>query len=140
MSAAVGAAPTSEPSQPEERANHHLPPKSYAEAIAEGTDKEAGEAQPEANGTAYPNDVNATVKVNGVRRNVDEDRVIYDKHTSKDGERLTSIKPDESYEEALKHDANSATRQKGRSGKKQDPNDAKLSSGRRAGAGWERSA
>jgi 2-acylglycerol O-acyltransferase 2 len=140
MSAAVSAPLNPEPSQPRERANHHLPPKSYAEATVEGVHNDAGEKPQEANGTASSNDANGSVKVNGVQRNIDEDRVIYDKHISRDGEQLTSIKPNEGYEEALKHDAALAPRHRGRSGKKQDPNDAKLASGRRAGAGWERSA
>jgi hypothetical protein len=140
VAAAVAEPFNSRSSQPQEQANHHLQPKSYAAATAEGTDKDVGELRSEANGAAVLDGVNGSVKVNGSRRNIDEDRVLYDKHTSPKGERLTSIKPDESYEEGLKHDADSAPRRKGRSGKKQDPNDEKLASGRRAGAGWERSA
>jgi hypothetical protein len=127
-------------SQPQERTNHPLLPNPHAAATVKGTDKDVGKLRSEARGAAALNGVNGSVKVNGLRRNIDEDRVLYNKHTSPKGEKLTSIKPDESYEEGLKHDAESAPRQKGRSGKKQDPNDEKLASGRRAGAGWERSA
>jgi 2-acylglycerol O-acyltransferase 2 len=127
-------------SQPQERTNHPPLPKPHTAAIVEGTDKDVRELRSEACGAAGLSGVNGSVKVNGLRRNIDEDRVLYDKHTSPKGEKLTSIKPDESYEEGLKHDADSAPRQKGRSGKKQDPNGEKLASGRRAGAGWERSA
>lgn len=140
MSAVVSAPLNPQPSQPQERADHHLPPKSYAEATVEGTDKHAGALPSEVNGAALPDDVTQSVKVNGLRKNIDEDRVIHDKHSSEKGEKLTSIKPDESYEQKLKHNAEPAPRQKWRSGKKQDSNEAKLASGRRAGAGWERSA
>lgn len=139
MSAAVSAPLSSEPSRPQERASQHLPPKSYAEATVEGTDQEAGVLY-NADGTAVSDNADGSSAANGLWHNIDEDRVIYDKHTDKKGQKLTSIKPDESYEKMLRHGAESAPRQKGRSGKKQDLNNSKLASGRRAGAGWERSA
>jgi 2-acylglycerol O-acyltransferase 2 len=148
MSAVVNAPLNPEPSQPQERVTQHLPPKSYAEAAVEGTESGARELPSEENGdvpsndasdTKHPNAVNGSAKENGLRHNIDG-RVLYDKHISQNGEKLTSIKPDESYEQALKHHADSASKQMGRSGKKQDANDAKLASGRRAGAGWQRSA
>ncbi len=140
MSALVSAPLTAHLSQPQERAHHHLPPKSYAEATVEGINEDVRRTRHEANGTAYLNGVNGSPEIKGLSRNIDEDHVICDKHSSQEEEKLTSIKPDESCEEGLKHDAESAPRQRGRSGKKQDPNHAKLASGRRAGAGWERSA
>lgn len=140
VSTAVRMPLNSHPSQPEERANQHLPPKSYAEATMEGDDKETDQVPHKVDEAALPRTANGSAKVNGLRRNIDQDRVIYDKHASMKGEKLTSIKPDESHEEALKHNALSAPIQKGRSGKKHDTNDAKLASGRRAGAGWQRSA
>jgi hypothetical protein len=149
MSTAVYARLNPEPPQPQELADQHLPPKSYAEVAGEGTKNDAGGVPYEANGnvspndvngSAHPNNVNGSAKVNGMRRNIDDDRVLYDEHISQKGEKLTSIKPDEGYEDRLKHVAETAPRQKGRSGKKQDGDDAQLASGRRAGAGWERSA
>jgi hypothetical protein len=148
MSAVVDASLNPEPSQPQERASQHLPPKLYAEAAVETTKNDDGEIMPrengdvpsnEAGGSTQPNAVNGSAKGNGLRRNID-DLVIYDNHTNQHGEKLTSIMPDEKYEQALKHHAGSAPKQKGRSGKKQDANDAQLASGRRAGAGWQRSA
>lgn len=177
MSAIVHDSVDYEPSNPQERANNQLPPKSYAEAIVEGTEKHAGQIPQEANaeatveeneknagqipqeadaedtvegteehagqipqkanGVELPNGKEEPVEVNGLKRNIDDDRVVYANHTSPNGEKLTSIKPDE---EGLKHDARVTPRQKGRAGKKLDRNDAKLASGRRAGAGWQRSA
>jgi len=148
MSAVVDAPLNPEPSQPQERATQHLPPKSYAEAITEGTKSEAGEIIPkedgdvpsnEVSGSTQPNTVNGSAEGNGLRRNTDN-LIIYDKHISQDGEKLTSIMPDERYEQAIKQHAGSAPEQKGGSRKKQDASGAQLASGRRAGAGWQRSA
>jgi hypothetical protein len=148
MSAIVDAPLNPEPSQPQERTSQHLLPNSYAEAAVERTMSDAGEIMPEENGhvpskeassSTQPNSINGSAEGNRPKRNID-DLVIYDKHISQNGEKLTSIKPDESYEQALKHYADSAPKQRGRSAKKQDANDAQLASGRRAGAGWQRSA
>ncbi len=140
MSPAVSAPQYAEPSQPQERVEHHLPPKTYAEATVNGTDDRAGEMISEANDAASLNDVNGSAKINGPKQHIDDGRVLYDKHISHDGEKLTSIKPDEAYEEGHKHETEPTTKPRGRTGKKEDTDSAKLASGRRAGAGWERSA
>lgn len=140
MSIAISAPVSAEPSQPQDRADHSLPPKSYAEAAAEGLEADKNEEPHDANGAIYPGDVDGFAEAKASGWNIDEARVLYENHVSKQGEKLTSIKPNDSFEKALNHDALSAPRQKGKLGKKQDADDAKLASGRRAGAGWERSA
>ncbi|EXJ96073.1 hypothetical protein A1O1_01199 [Capronia coronata CBS 617.96] len=202
----------SEPSQPQDRAEHNLPPKSYAAAASEDPneskihDKEArhdssaasqnGTMGGKSNGTvkhtdqsipkpvepqdttgdshlpksyaaavsepveenAKPNEsVNATaqngaangsanghtVKVNGQRKQLDKDRLFYEKHTDSHGQvPLTSIKPVDRHEESLQKSTESTPREKksNRPSKRQDIPNAQLASGRRAGAGWEKSA
>ena len=140
MSAAVSAPLNAEPSQPQERADHHLPPTSYAEATVNGSDGGAGDMTFQANDAASLNDVNGSTKVNELKQNIDDGRVLYNKHISHNGEKLTSIKPDETYGDGRKHDTKPTTRPRERIGKKEDADNGKLASGRRAGAGWERSA
>jgi 2-acylglycerol O-acyltransferase 2 len=138
---------SSEPSQPDERAEHNLPPKSYAAA-----------ANPDLNGQNYAPDgpaagfnggaaVNGSVQpaeANGERnkQSLDESKVIYEKHININGEVLTSIKPSEDYEASLKHNRQTTPHEKkqNRPTKRQDLTQGELASGRRAGAGWERSA
>lgn len=140
MSAAFSAPRDAEPSQHQNRAQHHLPPKSYAEAIVNGTDDGTGGTISQANGAATVNDVNGFEKVNGPQKNIYDGRVLYDKHISCDGEKLTSIKLNEAHEGRRKHDSKPTAKPMERTGKKDDTDNAKLASGRRAGAGWERSA
>lgn len=140
MSTAVSAPLTAEPSPPQERADHNLPPKSYAEATANGSDGTAGGMAFQANGAASLNDVNGSTKVNELKQNIDDGRVLYNKHISHNGEKLTSIKPDETYGDGRKHDAKLTTKARERTRNKEDADNGKLASGRRAGAGWERSA
>lgn len=66
-----------------------------------------------------------------------QQKLVYEKFESPDGKQLTSVKPDDSYEEALRTDEKEAPKQK-----EQQVRDSKdeLVSGRRAGAGWETSA
>lgn len=134
-----------EPSQPDERAEKHLPPKSYADAIT--TNENGG-----TNGSLAPlpkqsgprNDSNGTSLLNGDKRQLDENKVIFQKRASQNGEPvLTSVKPDDSYEESLKHNKEIAPRETQKpetKQKKQDPPKSQLRSGRRAGAGWQTSA
>lgn len=136
----MSAPPGLEPSQPKDRANHHLTTNSYTGAAPKKTEEGAGEIPHKTNGAPYTDDAKASAITDRQGRDVDEARVIYDKHISSKGEKLTSTEPDESYDERLKHFPESVARRKGRSRQKQDPNDPKLASGRRAGAGWGRSA
>lgn len=122
-----------EPSIPEERAEHNLPPKSYAAAISDGPNVQNGDG-------VTPNGHADKPQMNGekTRKQLDEEKVVYEKHVNHDGEVLTSIKPSENYERSLQHNGHTAPREKKRNrpAKRQDD----LASGRQAGAGWERSA
>ena len=131
-----------EPSQPEERAEHSLPPKSYAEAISNETNEQTedafgnksdGEQKSAVNGYAHAPMVNGHKD----RYQLDEDKVVYEKHVNQNGEVFTSIKPSENYEQSLQHNGTTAPREKHhRPAKRQD----ELASGRKAGEGWEKSA
>lgn len=129
-----------EPSQPEERAEHHLPPKSYADAVSEPTDHNGnlnGHDSGAANGSAHK------PQTNGQTQQLDGDKVIYQKHVSTDGRTLlTSISPTEDHEESLRHNERIAPREKkaGKTSKKRDARNDELASGRMAGAGWQTSA
>lgn len=129
-----------EPSQPQERAEHDLPLKSYADAINEPTNQNGdayGTSCTAANGPAHEGLVNDQTKQLG------EYKFAYQKHHSEDDTTsLTSVKPSGAYEESLKHNGLTAPREKKsfRPVKRQDKTDAQLASGRRAGAGWETSA
>ena len=133
-----------EPSQPQYRADHNLPPKSYAEAVSEPPIQNGDAAAPvldksedgAPNGSAY----SGAPMANGQRKQLGQDKVVYEKHTSQDGDTsLTSIKPSENHEESSRHNAMTALREK-KSTRPSKRQDMRLASGRRAGAGWQRSA
>jgi hypothetical protein len=169
---------TAETSQPQERAERDLPPKSYADAVvnAKTETSEGANADDASNPGANDNredntvpttlgDVNGFPPVNNeiskpaIQENVegdnvhvkrsDEDKVegdeiVYEKHVNDKGDHLTSVKPDESYHKTLEHNRRVAPREKKtveakQAAKKKDDR-SQLASGRRAGAGWERSA
>jgi 2-acylglycerol O-acyltransferase 2 len=169
---------TGETSQPQERAERGLPPKSYAEAVvnAKTETSERANADDASNAGANDNRDNNTVPttmgdVNGfppvsdeiskpanqenvegdnihVKRSgkerVEGDKVVYEKHVNDKGDHLTSVKPDESYHKILEHTRQVAPREKKKTETKQatkkKDDKSQLASGRRAGAGWERSA
>lgn len=122
-----------EPADPKERKEHHLPPKSFADAVQKTP---AGDSQPQSPIKSYASSATAVDD----KEQPDEDRVIFEKHRSASGSGvLTSLKPAEPYEESLKHNGETAPRENGQS-KSQDPPERALASGRKAGAGWQRSA
>lgn len=153
-----------EPSRPEERMENNLAPKSYATAVEEGpTDFNGAAPVPELKGTApepsyaevaAPDDSStATAKTHSPAESdsssrtsrastttdsqikfSDDAKLVYERFQTPDGELLTSVKPADNYEENLKHS------QKLRGSHKQDVSGTELVSGRRAGAGWERSS
>ena len=141
-----------EPSQPQDRAAHDLPPKSYADAVYEPDDeREQTNGLPKyskGNGTYEPTFSNTTngfadSKENGHPQKLGEEKVLFEKHTGEDGYTLTSIKPNESYEKSLQHDAETAPKKDlaaKKSAKRQDVPGSQLASGRKAGAGWNSSA
>ncbi|MCJ1471880.1 diacylglycerol O-acyltransferase 1 [Lambiella insularis] len=131
-----------EPSQPKERAEQHLPPKSYVDAATENLDGETeketesssqyfGEGEDDAPRSPLrkPHKRNGSVRVNGLKNKSSAQSVLVEKFQDRDGEHLTSVKPldfDESNEPNRKDPAKPTVA-------------AELVSGRRAGAGWERS-
>ncbi|KAF1836637.1 DAGAT-domain-containing protein [Decorospora gaudefroyi] len=134
-----------EPAAPEERAEHHLPPKSYAEA-AESHDA----AETHATAEAHANGVDGTVEqlpgkwlkgevqTYGTKKSPREDRPlgrqhgeqvqhqdqVYEKHANGNGDALTSVKPQQEAPLA-KAERRTAV--------------AELTTGRQAGAGWSKS-
>lgn len=85
--------------------------------------------------------VSDTTNPNRVWRKADPpERLVYENHVSIDGEPLTTVEPNESYDDALRHNIESAPKEKVRKAKRQDPRSPELSSGPRAGVAWERSA
>jgi hypothetical protein len=126
---------TTEPSDPNERADLDLPPKSYADAVVTGPPGNGHERHPSVSGAS-----SATAVDDGAHRaQLDEDKLVYEKHTGTNGGgRLTSVRPDDSYERALHHNGKTAPR----NGKIRAENRpmSSLESGRKAGAGWQRSA
>lgn len=140
MSTAVSASLDQQTPLPQEPDIHHPTPKSYAEAAKEGTEEDGGRLLGGADGAPQRLDLHGSAMDSGLRQNLDDDPAICDKHAGQKGEKLTSTKLDESYGAGLQHDAESAPMRKGRPQKRQDATDSKLASGRRAGAGWEKSA
>lgn len=130
--ASVSAPLNSEPALPDERAQYGLAPKSYADAVitsGDDIDDHSHDRRLSISGTS------STTAVED-RNQLDDDKVLYERHNGSNGRgTLTSVRPDESYEEALRHNGDTAPRlPKRRSA--QTP----LESGRKAGAGWQRSA
>lgn len=140
----------SEPSKPQDRAAHSLPPKSYAQAVdTENKDQEFGDKG--VNGSATNGDGKGLVNGHTAKtKKVDDDKVLYQAHKGQNGETpLTSIKPSEEYEKSLRHSAKTAPQKEvgpGKPKKRQDTTStnthpaANLASGRQAGAGWQTSA
>ena len=134
--ASVSVPLNAEPSLPKDRAEHDLPPKSYADAVVTGEDEqnnETHERRPSMSGTS------STTAVED-RSQLDEDKVIYERrHVGSNGrDTLTSVRPDDDYEAALKHNGQTAPRERKKQ-PKQRPR-SPLESGRKAGEGWQRSA
>lgn len=143
---AVSAPLNAEPADPQGRAEHHLPPKSYADAAHEAVNGDAEDSKgsyKESNGSSHPA-LGSSKK--SKEKKIDEDKVVFERHSNGDGSTLTSIKPDPYYEESLKHNKVTAPREHSEEpkakfkSKKQDIPKSRLQTGRRAGAGWEQSA
>lgn len=122
-----------EPADAQERAAHNLPPKSYADIVVQSPPAQNGESSGQTNGI-IPDD-----KVNGNAKKLDEDKLVYQRYTSPDGETsLTSVKVDDEHHQSLKHSEKTAPRDIKKVKKQDTPK--QLASGRQAGAGWEKSA
>ena len=132
-----------EPADPKGRADHGLPPKSFADAVTEVDDETTTTSPNNGRFSSRASSTTAVESYDGQKEQLDEDKTLYDKHLSNNGERLISVKPDVSYEESLKHIGATAPREKKKpekAQKRQDPPQAPLESGRKAGAGWQQSA
>lgn len=161
-----------EPSQPDERASRHLPPKSYADAAEEPNidqndgsqsapkpkslnittntdgavqtlsreDLEQYEGAGLENGPRSPERGHrrrSSNKSNGsigrkhgevIRRHDNEDYEVYEKHESRNGDTLTSVKTRNDYEKDSYTDKKPSKRR-----------NSELKTGREAGAGWHTS-
>ena len=140
-----------ETSQPQERADQHLPQKSYADAAAIPEEQQENGAAASASNTdnvevhssETAGNVSGFPPANGsIEKSRLDDKVVYEKYTNDRGDHLTSVRPDESYEKGLQHDREIA-KQANKENVVQPEIKAQTSqlrSGRLAGAGWERSA
>lgn len=135
----------SEPSQPAERKENRLPPKSYADAVEQNLDDD-DQAEDRVPMQYIGNGIddaprspmrkahkrNGSLRVNGVKKEKEDKNTLVEKFQDRDGERLTTVGFSKAYEEALRQD------EKEKPIIKQSEGHA-LVSGRKAGAGWERS-
>lgn len=137
-----------EPADPQERAEHDLPPKSYADAAQEAVEPspiENGHDHENSNGVKKNGDVqkSAAIAVNAGTKDPDK-RIVFERYSNGNGSVLTSVRTDPNYEEFLKHDRKVAPRKAAESSKpqskRQDIPKSQLKSGRKAGEGWQQSA
>ena len=162
-----------ETSQPQERAEHDLSPKSYADAVfttntesSERSDAKDTNTVP-VNGHIESHAASSTAgNVNGYspanhespepanasdaggdkadEMRADIDKVFYENQVDDVGNNLISVEPSTDYRKQLEHGQDTAPPEKKKSqttdvAKKQSGK-SHLASGRRAGAGWQRSA
>lgn len=134
-----------EPSRPEDREEHHLPPKTYKDAAQEnlgsGTDKEnsnpshyvgQGEDTTIRSPSRKPSHMkNGSIRINGLKYKKSDTHLLVEDFEGKDGHRLTSTEPYD-FEKALELDESEKPVRRRKE-------DKELVSGRKAGAGWERS-
>lgn len=144
----VKGALNAEPADPQERAEHDLPPKSYADAAQEAVENvltENGHDYGNSNGSKKSGNTNksAAITVNAGTEDPNK-RVVFERYSNGNGSVLTSVRTDPNYEELLKHDRQVAPREAAKSSasqsKRQDTPTSQLKSGRTAGAGWQQSA
>jgi glucose/arabinose dehydrogenase len=136
--ATVGAPLNSEPALPRDRAEHDLPSKSYADAVISGN-RQADGHPPERRPSMSAASSATAVDDAASRAQLDEDKLTYEKHAgSSGGGMLTSMRPGDSWEEALRHNRTTAPRDQKRQAENRPR--SRLASGRKAGAGWQRSA
>ena len=126
-----------EPSNPAERRELNLPPKQYADALVEGLSNGTSEAAEHGNytgnGQATPTKVEKGHKrkksSKDMRSEAEQHQLIEEKYRNGG---LTSVPKDEDYAKSLELDAIERRPTKKNNG-------TQLVSGRKAGAGWERS-
>ena len=146
---ATGAAALSpEPSQPKARTEHDLLPKSYAAAVtlpahdvSEANRSHAASFSSTGSTVASKLNGNAEFGVDGSITPPSREAELY-KQLVGNGQILTSVKTTEDYEKSLLHDQETAPRRRrvAETPKIQDTPKSQLKTGRKAGAGWQRSA
>lgn len=137
--------PTKAPRQP-------VPGKSYADAAVENLDGTSSRNGLDAHGEQYigegmaesprsptrrPHKRVSSRSMNGIAKEVNDgpqSKLVHEKYESKDGDKLTSVKPPDGYEDELRQDKQEAPPKH-----KKVPSE-NLVSGRQAGAGWQNSA
>jgi hypothetical protein len=131
--AAVSTPMNVEPSLPKERADQDQPPKSYADAVISGDGEHSQDRHPSVSGTSSV----TAVDESSPRLRFEEGKQAFERYTSFDESgTLTSIRPTVGNDERLSHNTSAAHRRRGPGHRPQSP----LESGRKAGAGWHRSA
>ena len=135
-----------EPSRPEDRQQHHLAPKSYADAVEEKLPEDfqkenkaptqfignGEDDAPRSPMRKVTHKKSGSIRMNGIRKPSQPSNVIEEKLRDRDGEQLTSVKPNPSYETQLRQG-----KMERRAPKRESH---ELASGRRAGEGWHTSA
>lgn len=119
-----------EPADPQERASQHLPPKSYAASVSQ-TSEQNGHADEPPSVVITKSDLQPSHK----------EKLVNEGYTSQDGrDSLTSLKVGEQHQKSLRHSQRTASPAKHKNHQKRKEAPEELASGRKAGAGWERSA
>jgi 2-acylglycerol O-acyltransferase 2 len=131
-----------EPSQPEERKQQGLAPKTYVEATEQfpGSESEQetgqyigqGEDETVRSPARKTQKRNGSIKINGIQYKRSDTHLLVEDFQDKSGEKLTSTKP---YDFAKALELAESEKKPTPRHKKEDS----LVSGRKAGAGWERS-
>jgi 2-acylglycerol O-acyltransferase 2 len=131
-----------EPSQPEERKQQGLAPKGYVEATEQfpGSESEQetgqyigqGEDETVRSPARKTQKRNGSIKINGIQYKRSDTHLLVEDFQDKSGEKLTSTKP---YDFAKALELAESEKKPTPRHKKEDS----LVSGRKAGAGWERS-
>lgn len=133
---------------------HGVPPKSYAAAAKEPLDEvtaapsgRSGKAHtfqsgPLTNGHIPPDESllsPESFKQTSEERPLDEKKVVYQRFTAGHGDSLTSIEPGKDFQDGLRHNEDTRPRDRSRDRGRQEDG-PQLATGRKAGAGWEKSA
>lgn len=126
-----------EPADPQERAEQHLAPKSYADAAQEAVDVSSNQNGSAAEENKYQNSNGASSQHNNANGNkghgntqevedarlprkssrdtnvgkkLENNQIVFEKYSNGDGSTLTSVKPDPGYDESLRHNEEIALR------------------------------
>lgn len=136
-----------EPTDPRQRAENNLPPRSYADAAqgaAATKTSQNGNAYEGSNGLTLGGPEKAPSNTTNIGKKPSEEKAIFEKLSNGNGSVLTSVRPGPSYEANLSHNKASARRAKAvpenHKPQRQDVPKSQLKSGRKAGAGWQQSA